>query len=44
MEGRGFRMDRLACLLTYERGAAADTACVGHEDFSFKPVKGDHRQ
>jgi dimethylamine--corrinoid protein Co-methyltransferase len=37
--GAGIPMDRLACLLGYERGAAADTACTGMEDFSFKPVK-----
>ena len=37
--GAGIPMDRLACLLGYERGAAADTACTGLEDFSFKPVK-----
>ena len=37
--GGGIPMDRLACLLTYERGLAADTGCTGNEDFSFKPVK-----
>ncbi len=37
--GSGIPMDHLACLLAYERGIAADTACTGHEDFSFKPVK-----
>ena len=37
--GAGVPMDRFACLLGYERGAAADTACTGLEDFSFKPVK-----
>jgi len=37
--GAGIRMDRLACLLSYERGIAADTACTGYEDFSVKPVK-----
>lgn len=37
--GAGVPMDRLACLLGYERGAAADTACTGLEDFSFKPLK-----
>jgi dimethylamine--corrinoid protein Co-methyltransferase len=37
--GLGISVDRLACLLIYERGSAADTACTGHEDFSFKPVK-----
>ena len=37
--GSGVPMDHFACLLAYERGIAADTACTGHEDFSFKPVK-----
>ncbi len=37
--GGGIPMDRLSCLLTYERGLAADTGCTGSEDFSFKPVK-----
>jgi dimethylamine--corrinoid protein Co-methyltransferase len=37
--GAGIPMDTLACLLAYERGVAADTACTGHKDFSFKPVK-----
>jgi dimethylamine--corrinoid protein Co-methyltransferase len=37
--GSGIPMDRLACILAYERGIAADTACTGYEDFSFKPVK-----
>jgi dimethylamine--corrinoid protein Co-methyltransferase len=37
--GSGIPMDHFACLLAYERGIAADTACTGHEDFSFKPVK-----
>jgi dimethylamine--corrinoid protein Co-methyltransferase len=37
--GAGIPMDGLACLLTYERGIAADTAGTGHEDYSFKPVK-----
>jgi dimethylamine--corrinoid protein Co-methyltransferase len=32
-------MDTLACILAYERGAAADTAGCGNEDYSFKPVK-----
>jgi dimethylamine--corrinoid protein Co-methyltransferase len=37
--GLGISVDRLSCFLIYERGSAADTACAGHEDFSFKPVK-----
>jgi len=37
--GAGISVDRLACFLIYERCSAADTACLGHEDFSFKPVK-----
>ena len=37
--GGGIPMDGLSCILTYERGIAADTACAGNEDFSFKPVK-----
>jgi dimethylamine--corrinoid protein Co-methyltransferase len=37
--GAGIPMDSLACILTYERGVAADTAGCGNEDYSFKPVK-----
>jgi dimethylamine--corrinoid protein Co-methyltransferase len=37
--GAGIPMDSLACVLGYERGTAADTAGVGHADYSFKPVK-----
>jgi dimethylamine--corrinoid protein Co-methyltransferase len=37
--GAGIPMDPLACILAYERGAAADTAGTGNEDYSFKPVK-----
>jgi dimethylamine--corrinoid protein Co-methyltransferase len=37
--GAGIQMDSLTSLLAYERGIAADTACTGHSDFSFKPVK-----
>jgi dimethylamine--corrinoid protein Co-methyltransferase len=37
--GAGIPMDSLSCVLGYERGTAADTAGVGHEDYSFKPVK-----
>ncbi len=38
--GAGIQLGRLSALLTYERGIAADTASLGHEDYSFKPVKG----
>jgi dimethylamine--corrinoid protein Co-methyltransferase len=37
--GAGIPMGELACILGYERGAGADTASMGHEDYSFKPVK-----
>jgi len=37
--GAGIPMDRLTCILAYERGMAADTACTGHHDFSIKPLK-----
>jgi dimethylamine--corrinoid protein Co-methyltransferase len=37
--GAGIPMDSLTSVLGYERGTAADTAGVGHEDYSFKPVK-----
>jgi dimethylamine--corrinoid protein Co-methyltransferase len=37
--GAGIPMDTLTSVLGYERGVAADTAGVGHEDYSFKPVK-----
>jgi dimethylamine--corrinoid protein Co-methyltransferase len=37
--GAGIPMDSLACVLAYERGTAADTAGIGNEDYSFKPVK-----
>ncbi len=37
--GAGVPMDRLASLLTYERGVGADTGSLGHEDYSFKPAK-----
>jgi dimethylamine--corrinoid protein Co-methyltransferase len=37
--GAGIPMDSLSCVLAYERGTAADTAGVGNEDYSFKPVK-----
>lgn len=38
--GAGIQLGRLSALLTYERAIAADTASLGHEDYSFKPVKG----
>jgi dimethylamine--corrinoid protein Co-methyltransferase len=37
--GAGIHLGHLPSLLAYERAAAADSACMGHEDFSFKPVK-----
>jgi len=37
--GAGIEMGRLSSILSYERAAAADTASMGHEDYSFKPVK-----
>jgi dimethylamine--corrinoid protein Co-methyltransferase len=37
--GAGVEMSRLASLLAYERCIAADTASLGAEDYSFKPVK-----
>jgi dimethylamine--corrinoid protein Co-methyltransferase len=37
--GAGIQMDRLASILSYERGVGADTASLGHEDYSFKPAK-----
>ncbi len=37
--GAGIDLGVLSSLLAYERSTAADTACMGHEDFSFKPVK-----
>jgi dimethylamine--corrinoid protein Co-methyltransferase len=37
--GAGIPIDPLSCILTYERGIAADTASTGNEDYSFKPVK-----
>ncbi len=33
-------LGRTTALMAYERGVAADTASMGHEDYSFKPVKG----
>ena len=37
--GAGIPMAALSCILTYERGIAADTASTGNEDYSSKPVK-----
>ncbi len=37
--GAGIPIGYLACILAYERGVAADTASMGNEDYSFKPVK-----
>jgi dimethylamine--corrinoid protein Co-methyltransferase len=37
--GSGVPISRLSSVLAYERGLAADTASLGHEDYSFKPVK-----
>jgi dimethylamine---corrinoid protein Co-methyltransferase len=37
--GAGIPMSRLSSILAYERAVAADTASMGHEDYSFKPVK-----
>ena len=37
--GAGIHLGHLPSLLAYERSTAADTASMGHEDYSFKPVK-----
>jgi len=37
--GVGIPMSRLQSILTYERGCAADTASLGHHDYSYKAVK-----
>ena len=37
--GSGISISRLSSVLSYERGLAADTASLGHSDYSFKPVK-----
>jgi dimethylamine--corrinoid protein Co-methyltransferase len=39
--GAGIPMDPLSCILTYERGVAADTASTGNEDYSFKYFQPD---
>jgi dimethylamine--corrinoid protein Co-methyltransferase len=37
--GTGLPISRQTSILAYERGFAADTVSIGHEDYSFKPVK-----
>jgi len=37
--GSGVLISRQGSILSYERGLAADTASLGHSDYSFKPVK-----
>ncbi len=37
--GSGVSISRQSSVLSYERGLAADTASLGHSDYSFKPVK-----
>ena len=37
--GSGVSISRQSAVLSYERGLAADTASLGHSDYSFKPVK-----
>jgi dimethylamine--corrinoid protein Co-methyltransferase len=37
--GAGLPVSRQNSILAYERGFAADTVSLGHEDYSFKPVK-----
>jgi dimethylamine--corrinoid protein Co-methyltransferase len=37
--GQGLPMSRLQAVLAYERACAADTASIGHTDYSFKQVK-----
>ncbi len=37
--GSGVFISRQSSVLSYERGLAADTASLGHSDYSFKPVK-----
>ena len=37
--GVGVPMSRLQAVLAYERGCAADTASLGHHDYSYKAVK-----
>lgn len=37
--GAGLPVSRQNSILAYERGLAADTVSLGHQDYSFKPVK-----
>ncbi len=37
--GVGVPMSRLQAVLAYERGCVADTASLGHQDYSYKAVK-----
>jgi dimethylamine--corrinoid protein Co-methyltransferase len=37
--GSGVHISRQSSVLSYERALAADTASLGHSDYSFKPVK-----
>jgi dimethylamine--corrinoid protein Co-methyltransferase len=37
--GQGLPLSRVNSVLTYERVCAADTASIGHTDYSCKPVK-----
>ncbi len=37
--GNGVQISTQSAVLSYERGLAADTASLGHSDYSFKPVK-----
>jgi dimethylamine---corrinoid protein Co-methyltransferase len=37
--GLGLPMSRPLAVLTYERACCADTGCMGHVDFSYKPAK-----
>ena len=37
--GTGLPVSRQTSILAYERGFAADTVSLGHEDYSIKPVK-----
>ncbi len=37
--GVGLPLSRMQAILTYERACGADTTSIGHNDYSFKPVK-----
>ena len=37
--GVGIPLSRMQAILTYERACGADTTSMGHNDYSFKPVK-----